>query len=320
MKFCSYLLRDINFEPACIQPCCDVHGIGVPQFPFTGGELDIEAYKRHITNVFWSLQEHPEYCTGCPELREASVSFETENDKDVGKFMQIRTVSFNQHRFFCNCRCVYCSLWSTRQKEPVYPVLPAVKTLAASGILHKEAFFSWGGGEPTILAEFDEACSWIHKQGYFQNIHTSALRYSASVAAILARRSGKINISLDAGSPETYAKVKGVKGWGKVTNTLRQYMEAAATPNQIDLKYIIFEANNQLTEIAAFLKLCQRLSLKYVQYSLDFREVNQQSLSKKTLIAAAFFRKHAQELGMTATPFFIDAPLLKAISDLEKSL
>lgn len=320
MKFCNYLLRDINFEPTSIQPCCDVRSVGVPQFPFTGGALDVEAYKRHISNVFWSLQEHTEYCEGCPELIDADISFETEKDKNIGRFMRIQTVSFNQHRFYCNCRCVYCSLWNKQNKGPVYPVLHAVKSLVESGILDEQCYFSWGGGEPTILAEFDEVCAWVHSQGYFQNVHTSALRYSESVAAILAARAGTINISLDAASPATYAKIKGVKGWDKVLATLLRYLEAAITPQQIDLKYIIFEANNQLSEIAAFLDLSHKLGLESIQYSLDFREINKQTISQKTLLAAAFFRKRAQELGMETSPFFIDAPLLQKIEALEQSL
>ena len=320
MKFCTYLFNDLNFEPTCIQPCCDTHSIGVPSFPYTGGELDLDAYKKHITDVFWKLQVGSSFCQGCTHLQDTDVTFENEVSRSVGQFLKIRTVSFNQHRFFCNCRCVYCTLWSHLPKEKPYSVFNVVKTLVGSGVLHPECVFSWGGGEPSILPEFDTVCSWITTQGYSQYVHSSALVYSKSVKALLQKNAGRINVSLDAGSCEQYGLVKGVDGWSKVVNCLERYVRDAVCTSQIDLKYIIFEQTNSLREIMAFLELSKALGIQYVQFSLDFREVNTATVSKKTLVAAAFFKKHARDLGLVSQPFFVDAPLLTEIEHLETEL
>ncbi len=318
MKFCRFLFEAINFEPTAIQPCCDVHLIGVPKFTFGGGPLDVDAYRSHINDTFWALQEHSDTCANCPHLIDAEITFDDENSNNVGKYVKLRTVSFNQHRYYCNCRCVYCDLWSKKEQAPVYSVLQSVKSLMASGILDKHCYFSWGGGEPSILKEFDEVCSYISDSNYTQYVHTNALRHSPQINRLLRAGKGLINISLDSASREKYKEVKGVDGWDKVIKTIKSY--AATAPDQIELKYIIFEATNQLTEIAAFFELCNSLSIKRVQYSLDFREVNAEKVSQNTLMAAAFFKHHASMSGCAAIPFCIDAPYREKITQLEASL
>jgi sulfatase maturation enzyme AslB (radical SAM superfamily) len=320
MKFCKFLLEDINFEPTAVQPCCDVHALGVPGFPFHGGPLDIRSYRRHINDTFWDLQKHTDTCSGCPHLRNAEISFDDEAARDVGKFVKLRSVSFNQHRFYCNCRCVYCSLWGKKDKGEVYPVLPAVQSLVDSGILHDTCFFSWGGGEPSILKEFDETCAWIQNKNYAQYVHTNGLRYSSAIAGLLKAGKGRLNISLDSGSREKYREVKGVDAWDKVISNLERYASVAAYADMIDLKYIIFNATNNRADIDAFLNICKSISINTVQYSLDFREVNAASVTQKTLTDAVFFQQRASELGLSAVPFFIDAPYLEKMDAIRKLL
>ena len=55
MKFCLNLCNDINFEPDAVQPCCNVHAIAVPRFPFTGGRLDMAAYARPVSYTHLTL-------------------------------------------------------------------------------------------------------------------------------------------------------------------------------------------------------------------------------------------------------------------------
>ena len=96
MNFCSYLCRDINFEPTAVQPCCDVHGVEVPRFPFTGGKLDMKAYAAHIEKCFQRLQTTGDtLCRNCPQLREIP-------DHTTGHIqIQFQTVSINMHRHLC---------------------------------------------------------------------------------------------------------------------------------------------------------------------------------------------------------------------------
>ena len=313
MKFCSMLYRDINLEPASVQPCCDVHGCEVPAFPFSGGSLDMRAYTAHVENCVRRLQDKDDrLCKGCPQLGESSPRALD------GKTPRFRSVSINTHRYLCNCKCVYCNLWKHRERGTGYPVLPVLESLAEQDALEPGCLISWGGGEPSILKDFEEASQWATGKGFWQNVHTNALRFSPAIAHLLREGRGEINISLDSGSAETYQKVKGVDGFAAVRQSLARYAEASANPRCVTLKYIIFEANNSIPEITRFFELCTALGISSIQYSFDFREVNRQGPSQKTLLAAAFFGSRAAALGFSCQPVFIPPALRDQIAALEQ--
>ena len=300
MNFCHNLCRDINFEPTSVQPCCDVHGIEVPTFHFQGGRLDMAAYARHIESVFSRLQtDGDKLCRGCPQLE----TFPNTQRLDVR--MLFRTVSINMHRHFCNCHCVYCNLWQKHTNDG-YLILPALQSLDEQKALHPQCAFSWGGGEPSILPDFEETSQWIMEQPQWtQYVHTSGLKFSPAIATLLRDGRGAIDVSLDSASPAVYQKVKGLDGFGKVCDNLAHYAQNANNPTLIQLKYIIFELNNNLQEIEKFLLLCANLGVICVQYSLNFLELNSAGPAVKTLLGAAFFSHRAPQLGLQASPFFI---------------
>ena len=75
-------------------------------------------------------------------------------------------------------------------------------------------------------------------------------------------------------------------------------MSGALIPDNVHLKYIIFELNNNPAEIKAFLAFCAQLGISNVQYSLNFQELNGAGPSLKTLLGAAFFQFLATEMNM----------------------
>ena len=316
VKFCSYLTGDINFEPASIQPCCNTRGLdAVPSLPFTGGRVDIAAYTEHIHAAFNALQNGGPLCSGCPNLLDVSPDTVRPVSRENILF---RTVSMNQHRHLCNCRCVYCTLW--QKSSPSYAILPALKSLWQQQALSRNCFFSWGGGEPSILREFEEASRWILAKGFQQYVHTNALRYSPTIAEVLASGKGGVNVSLDSANPETYKAVKGIDGFARVAENLRRYIDAATVRDAVHVKYIIFALNNQLDAIDAFFNLCRDLGVTNVQFSFDFREVNNRELSDASLEAALLFMHNAGHLNMMCTPFFVDDIIMRRLENLAQSL
>ncbi len=306
------LCNDINFEPNAVQPCCDVRAIEVPRFDFSGGALDMTAYGAHIQEVVERLQQGGDLCRDCPQLEEIEVP----QGASPAARLAFRTVSINMHRHLCNCKCVYCDLWKGGSKG--YPILPALKSLAAQGVLHKDCLFSWGGGEPSILPDFEEASLWIMRNGWQQYVHTGALRFSPAVAALLRASQGGVNISLDSGTPETYRAIKGVDGFERVVSSLERYRATCEDPTRIHLKYIVFEKNNSVKEIERFFALCRSLDIRSVQFSLNFLELRDGRPSPKTMLGAAYFVHRALSLGLRCEPFFIDEPWLEEIFALAR--
>ncbi|MBQ9536427.1 MAG: radical SAM protein [Desulfovibrionaceae bacterium] len=307
MKICKMLYSDINFEPAAIQPCCNTHAIKVPKYEFHGDEVDMHGYANYINQVLNDLQTDSNICKGCDKLVEINDD-EIRNKKLIFSF---GTVSLNMHRFLCNCKCVYCNFWHNLRKS--YKILPPLKSLYKQSLLRKNCFFSWGGGEPTIQPDFEEASAWIKTIGCSQYIHTNAIIYSKVIEQLLSSQSCSINVSLDSGTREIYEKVKGVKKHDKVIANLCKYREFS-NPNAIHLKYIIFNDNNSISEIENFLLFAAKtLQIKIINFSFDFREVCKKAVSQKTIIAAAFLIKRAVDLGLDVIPFFVDDDILQRI-------
>lgn len=308
MKICKKLFNAVNFEPACLQPCCDTRALKVPAFPYSGGPVDMRAYAAHIQNVADELQHGGQMCRGCPELL-------TFDGRQFDAYLAFSSISVNMHRYFCNCKCTYCDLWNQPQKGLGYDILPGIKSLREQDALADGCFVSWGGGEPSILPSFEQTSAYLMDNGYKQYVHTNALRFSPAIAHMLQRHMGGVNISLDSASRPVYQKVKGLDAFETVVENIQKYCENGNNAS-ITLKYIVFEDNNSIVEINSFIHLCQRLNIGQIQYSLNFKEINTGAVSQKTLLAAAFLQARAKKIGLSIRPFFIDEPWLGKINEL----
>lgn len=311
MKFCSKLAYEINFEPTAVLPCCNIQRATVPRFPYDGGLFDLDAYRAFVAESFALLQEG-RVCAGCDELRDVP---DGSAPVELGR---LQAVSLNHNRFVCNCRCVYCDCWK-QPKVPAYSILPAVKRLVASGAtVPDETIFVWGGGEPSVLGEFEETVSLLNGHGYRQRVHTNAIRHSPAMEELLRQGKGQVNSSLDAGSAATFKAIKGVDRWDKTLDTLRKYVEAARAAPLVSLKYIIFEANNTTAEITRFFDVCADLGVNHVIWSFDFNESNAGRVSDKSVVAAAYFLYRAALSGMLCEHFFVANDLLARVEAMRE--
>ncbi len=311
MKCCKYILQDINFEPQAIQSCCNVFGIKVPFLPYQGGNIDQTALVTYIANTLSEIQTDSPLCKGCENLEDVDFSNSKHKLEDIACNVKFKTVSFNQHRYYCNCRCVYCNLWGKKEKIIPYSPLAGLQDLYNYDFLSDKCFFSWGGGESTILKDFTQTATWIYEKGFFQNIHTNAMQMSPIILAMLNEAKCSVNISLDAGTQETFEKVKGVPSWTKVLNTLQKYRKSAINPKSLVLKYIVFEQTNSLRDIDCFVKICKGLDIRSVQISLDFREINANTVSKETVKAVQHLVTQGKENNFEVQPFYIPQKYLK---------
>lgn len=163
------------------------------------------------------------------------------------------------------------------------------------------------------MPDFEATGRWLREHDYFQYVHTNALRHSAWIDEMLSTGGGKINISLDSGNAAAYARVKGGDWWDDVMASMEKYFVAAITPEQIDIKYIIFEENNKIADVEQFFQICHRFGVVNVQLSFNFLEVNAGAVSEHSITAAAYFMHRAQELALACELFFVDAPLRERI-------
>jgi sulfatase maturation enzyme AslB (radical SAM superfamily) len=207
----------------------------------------------------------------------------------------------------CNCKCIYCYT----QKNDFKHIVPSVRFSRLLESLHRQdAFFPictilWGGGEVTILDDFEVAFHKIARLGMRQHINTNAMRYSQAIHDGVRWKDTTVCISLDSGCRETYRRVKGVDAFDAVVETLSRYSPANihAGGHQLSLKYILFDPNANKADIDRFMDLCLLFSIRRVILSACEGHYDQYLFSNPEAILeqAHYFRQKALSQGMHCT-------------------
>jgi len=141
----------------------------------------------------------------------------------------------------CNYKCLHCTngVLFEKYQSSVYDDLNiAMDTIMASGVMHEDAVIAFGVGEPTIDSNHAAFLRKIEKHPLI--LFSNGYLFSDAVADVLRRGCAELCVSIDAGTPETYHKIKGVDGFKQVCANIRKYAEHGT----VILKYILFEGIN----------------------------------------------------------------------------
>jgi poly(ribitol-phosphate) beta-N-acetylglucosaminyltransferase len=246
---CKDIQKSIYCAPKEIRTCC--------QRFFVGGRMKgdvalvilnekrnisfqeiVEAKKTLVEGINNGTDER---CTGCPNLK--LESWPNIEQEEIGCF------SFENHSV-CNMRCAYCSKIYNGGVKPFYDL-----DFLLSGVyeVSNDLHIAWGGGEPTIGQEFNSFFTMANKKfnPRTQIVFTNALKHSVVLQEALDNKVTSITTSIDAGSEETFRKVRGVKGLDKVLSNLRLY--STINPNLVTIKYIFTDNNHELKELEKFI-------------------------------------------------------------------
>ncbi len=182
-------------------------------------------------------------CVGCPFLKEDK----WDNERYINNL-------YISHWTNCNSKCIYC--YATQHHEDfkvdkLYNVMPFIKEMYEKGVLKAGGMISFGGGEPTLLSEFEDIVNYL-LDNYFWGIrvHTSGIKYSPALARAINEIRGYVVVSVDSGSPETYKKIKQVDCYDKVRETIRKYALQTTFLGRylVSAKYIIIPGINDTIE------------------------------------------------------------------------
>ena len=152
-------------------------------------------------------------------------------------------------------RCEYCSDVYFGGKEPNYDVLAFIKQFVDQDRIAEDLQVSWGGGEPTIMRNFEQIVDYTTLQlnPRTQRFFSNAINYSEKIAQLLKENKASLTTSLDAGTSETFKKVRGVNQFEKVFTNIKRYYNAS--PENVVIKYIFTaEENSSFEEIIEFKK------------------------------------------------------------------
>ena len=209
----------------------------------------------------------------------------------------------------CQCKCFYCSLrdkeiysgWEKNAAivsayEKAFDLLNYAKR---ENILSPRTAWNVNSGEITVHPFKKQILEQV--KGYPVLFFTNGFIFDEGIAKELHDNPhAALNISLDAGTAETWHKVKGVNNFSHVLANLKKYISVAYHPQQIFFKYIIFPGINDSDEdFFAFAEIEKSLNMTAVNVSRDNRRfrnetpsyvpLSEQVLDSKLVESAARF-------------------------------
>ncbi|OIO05620.1 MAG: hypothetical protein AUJ49_01025 [Desulfovibrionaceae bacterium CG1_02_65_16] len=250
----------IYFRPSGLSLCCWMPDL--VEVPEPGDAASRSRALSRLDDIRHSLVQALDegrnpYCANCPDA--FATNSGTLPTQFTGLHLDVSTR--------CNLNCSYCIVKNTA-KGVDYDFEALCDHALERGFVVNDPYFDWGGaGEPTLYPTFAERTQGLLRQGGHGLVYTNALKYSEVVAQGLAGRLRAV-CSLDAGTRETYAAIRGVDGFDTVWTNIRHYVAAGA--QNLTLKYIVTAQNAAPEEISAFVDRCREEGVKQVCISRDF--------------------------------------------------
>lgn len=301
---CEWVNNGIEFRQNSIRTCCFAY-LQDQREPcstlvnnYKGEKIDwpklikkkLEHKNLHKDNVFWKQ------CKDCVYL------FENDWDEDF----YIDHITFN-HWTNCNCNCTYCYTNDDKKASnsfKYYNILPVIKDMLAKNILRATptSCITFGGGEPAILKDFDKIIDLFIKNNFHNiRINSSGIKYSKSIEKGLKNGAISLVISPDAGTKETYTKIKGGKTFDKVWNHIKKYSLFQKNPDQVKVKYILIPGvNDDLKEVTKWFEMIQKNNVKAIAVSIEQKWYfkNYPNFSQDIYQKIKYFENKAQEIGL----------------------
>ena len=253
---CEWIQGGLTYDVDMMTACC------IPNQGGAGGWEPLAHYKPDSKPALL------EFVRAKQRMRHAAQSGGVDNCKGCSRLVRrtwrselflIDTLNFS-HFHRCNLRCNYCYL-----EQPDY--VPNDKALrdpndlehhvrywARTGLLSKSAVVYWGGGEPTILKDFESVLTELLRHGCRNVINTNGIRYSPAVEKALQTPGQMVVCSLDAGTRETYKAKKKADVFDKVVRHCARYA-ASMSGGVLALKYIVDLDNHSEEETASFIEV-----------------------------------------------------------------
>jgi sulfatase maturation enzyme AslB (radical SAM superfamily) len=208
-----------------------------------------------------------ESCLGCP--------FITKKSEKTIINKKIKHLSI-EHHSVCNLRCSYCSDTYWGGKRSKYDVVEFIKDLSKNDALSECKQVVWGGGEPTLDKTFEIIVNEIEKYAspkLYHRVFTNAVRHHPAIEDFLKKNLIKIVTSVDAGTEETFKKVRGRAKFEEVFLNLKKY--ANVNSDRVTIKYIITDDNQDIKDLKGFTQKCLENNLINCCYQISMNYKNE---------------------------------------------
>ena len=257
---CPSLHHALYLGPDMLRHCCkrffvdgELRG-DAEIFPVKNDhDVDVNRIVQAKRDLYEAINRGEEtQCSGCPFL--------VLDDWDPLDELRIDFLSVESHSV-CNMRCSYCGPTYYGGLRPNYDLKSFLKRFVDSDAFAEDINIAWGGGEPTLTEDFEETFELFAQklQPKTNHLFTNAIKYSPVIAQHLRDGTATVTISTDAGTKETFTKVRGAKAFDKVFANIKKYHDIAN--RGVTIKYIFTGENSSLGEVNKFLELIRKYKL-----------------------------------------------------------
>ena len=254
----------------------------------------------------------PTECIGCFDLKEQ------ENPKPLFLSQFSKPPKANmiivKHFKQCDCSCTYCceqylsgrKIVLKPKKSDYYDLLPIIQELYKQNMIDKkELDVHFQGGNVSVLDEFDDLVNIFIKNGVKRvEIATNGIKYLPQIGAISNKTFVDVNISIDAGTRETYKKIKTVDKFEDLIENLKKYVKL---PILLRLKYILVRGiNDNKEEIENYIKLMKEIGITNSELMIDqcdneFIQNGEFKIPEYYYELFEFYKEKCKENGIKAT-------------------
>lgn len=268
---CTDLQHSVYLAPSKVRTCCQrffVKGKQQGDVVLLDAERGDEFSPLNVLNAKLKLVQainsgEKTDCFGCPYLQKKPWRKLTEST------FKVKHISLEYHSI-CNLKCTYCSDEYYGGESPQYDLSSFISQLKQLGFVEFCDSIVWGGGEPVLDNNFESLVSSVLNDlnPKYLRFFTNAVRHNLLLQDLLNDKRIYITTSIDAGSKETYNKVRGFDRLEKVYSNLEKYAEIS--PDRVTIKYIFTEGNTSSEEVSLFLGYIQKHGLEKVNFQISF--------------------------------------------------
>lgn len=229
-------------------------------------------------------------CSECPILK-------TSGWRDRKYLTRGLTMNVWTH---CNLKCRYCFTTAPgfKYSKVKYPVVDVIADMLQGQHLDPAGTVTWGGGDISALAEFNELSRLFLDYGVRQEFKTSGYKFLQGVASTLEKKKGLLEVSVDAGTRQTYADYKGADVFDRVVENIYKYREHGA----LKLKYIACGKNLSDADIFGFVELAQRAKPVHVTITPEYGESWSRQYDTPTIKQLAKLVRSLSDAGLKTLP------------------
>ena len=269
---CDLLNHQFLYDSSYIFPCCKYNETmnkpPMVKYDFDESCVSIEdmigIYKDLRTRLVESIKNNADSeCKGCSMIKYDFFPVEK----------KVKSLAYGIDAP-CQLACIYCghrnavNKLNESEKKFIsnFDWVGLVKGLEHHNLLSDDALITFTGGELTINPQKKEMLDIVEK--YRISVSTNAVIFDKHIGELTAREGSYQSVSVDAGTEETYKKVKGVNAYNVVWENIENYVKLGS---DVRLKYIFIPENSNDTDVEGFVSKAKEVGVSSVSISTDVR-------------------------------------------------